>query len=160
MCTQICIFSSLFSLMITFSFWVSGCMESLNTSTWGPRLNIWLFPPGGLGRGPCLRPGFPGHFVNQHGKCTCSLLLPQVSQGRCLPWFLPGAQIHMQKQSLNEVLEFFQSLVGKLGYNWCQRGLCASWRGSRDGTMSEFLWAHPSSGHFTKQDWPWRRTFH
>lgn len=50
--------------------------------------------------------------------------------------------------------------VGKLGYDQCRMGLCSSWTGSRDGAMSEFLWAHPFSGHFPKQDWPPRRTFH
>ena len=152
--------------MITFRFWglwlhgvpeyqhLRATAEHLALPSWGPRRRS--LPPTWLPRSLCK----PTRQMHVSLPSPPGFFRSSVSQGRCLPWFLPGALIHMQKQSLNKVLELFQSLLGKLGYNWCQTGLCASWRRSRDGTMSEVLWAHPFSGCFAKQDRPLRRTFH
>lgn len=58
------------------------------------------------------------------------------------------------------LLEPVQGLVGKPQWGWCQMGLRATWMAARDLKMSEFLWTHPFGGHFPKQGWPLRMTFH
>ena len=132
---------------------------------WEPLLNVWLLSPWAPRQRSLPRSGFPDHWANHYGKHTCPFISPQgLFCDWCLrllssmiPVWCSDPHIEVEpKWALGALPE----PCGKAGVWPVPNGPVWSWTGSRDWKMSEFLWVHPFSGHFPKQDWPLRMTFH
>lgn len=124
--------------------WKLGVQRALNIHTWETLLNAWPLPPCGQELRLPAPVCFPGGWVKLQGRHThpCPSSVAVFSNSGAwdwsLSWFLSDANscVEVEPKWAPGALP---ERCGKAGADHCQMGPCATWMGSRDLKMSEFL---------------------